>query len=229
MRFAGWVAALVLAGGMSATAAPLPAPYPSDSTNLIYNLLFCDQPQLFAQGASGAPPPDVALVLSDTADAAAVRAIADDARKESRIRVLAYNWLRAHGQPVPARQLLGVIVEVPLDGGLDTLAVFADGRIRYINQSGKIVVFEDLPPQLKPKAGALLAAAQAVVDRIGPWDKPRLPPPPKGAVRMTFLASDGLYFGQGAFADLQRDPIGGPVLTNAGALLPLIIDMASKP
>jgi hypothetical protein len=69
------------------------------------------------------------------------------------------------------------------------------------------------------KIRQLFRASQVAVDKLGPWDKPRLAPPPSGAMRLTFLVSDGLYFGQGPMADLQNDPMGGPVVTAATELM----------
>jgi len=199
------------------------APYGNDAADFMYNLLFCDDPALFARGAND-PASPFAAVLSDKPDPAQIAAIAHDTRKEGRARALAFNWLRQHGHDVPKRVLLGAIVEVPLDGGLDTLAAFADGSVRYINQTGKMSVFEGAMPAVH----ALLAASQAVVDRIGPWDKPRLPAPKAGNVRLTFLVSDGLYFGEGKFEDLSRDSLGGPVINAAGQLLAQTVDLATQ-
>ena len=71
--------------------------------------------------------------------------IAVDPDIESRVRMLAFNRLRAMGLPTPAKQLLGTIIEFPQRGGLDTLAAFADGRVRYINQTGHPAIFECAP------------------------------------------------------------------------------------
>jgi hypothetical protein len=132
------------------------------------------------------------------------------------------------GCQVPPKVLLGVILEVPLDQGLDTLAVFSDGRIRYINQSRRIVVMETPPPNVQAIAAEVLAASQTIVDKIGPWAKPRLPPPTpmEADMRMTFLLSDGLYFGQGSFANLQGDPMSAPLVRTSGHLLQLVVDAA---
>jgi hypothetical protein len=47
---------------------------------------------------------------------------------------------------------------------------------------------------------------------------------------MTFLVSDGLYFGEGPFTLMQRDPVAAPLLKNAGELLQLVVKLAtSKP
>jgi hypothetical protein len=118
--------------------------------------------------------------------------------------------------------LLGVIVEVPLDGGLDVLAAYADGRVRYINQSGKIAIFEGGPPEVQASAKQLVAASTGLVSRIGPRDRARLPPPVAGHIRITFLVSDGLYFGEGSFKAMQADPMAGPIVRKATELLVLV-------
>ena len=124
----------------------------------------------------------------------ALEKLAANETGESRVRAVAYHRLRAVKAKVPKGQLLGVIVEVPLEGGLDVLAVFADGRMRYLNHSGKIAVFESTPAAMTATQERLLKAAAAAIERIGPWDKPRLPPPKPGNARLSFLVSDGLVF-----------------------------------
>ena len=41
---------------------------------------------------------------------------------------------------------------------------------------------------------------------------------------MTFLVSDGLYFGEAASDDMYADRLGGPVMGNAAELLSLLVD-----
>jgi hypothetical protein len=127
---------------------------------------------------------------------------------------------------VPKKELLGVIVEVPLEAGLDVLAAYADGSIRYINQTGKLAIFESAPANVAAQAAKLIAASRIVAAQIGPWEKARLPPPAKGRIRMTFLVSDGLYFGEGPFPGMDRDPLAAPVIGEAGRLLQLVVDAA---
>lgn len=109
---------------------------------------------------------------------------------------LAYQQLRHDGQSVPSRQLLGVIIEVPLAGGLDTLAAYSEGGVRYINHSGRI----------------------AVVDGA-----PSMAPPERDNVRLTFLVSDGLYFGEGPMTVMQREPMAAPVIQRATELLQAVV------
>jgi hypothetical protein len=199
-------------------AAPPYAPYKSDAANGIYNLLFCDDRAKFQQKAGESPTSWQTTLFSEPPDRPALSALASDLTQEGRIRYLAYSRLRELGQSVPAKIVLGIVVEVPLDGGLDALAAFSEGGVRYVNQSGKLVVIEGVEEFL-PRVKQLFAVAEPVVRHIGPWDKPRLPPPDRGRVRVTFLVSDGLYFGEGPMSVMQRDQMAGPLIQEATRLL----------
>lgn len=204
------------------------APYNQPEINQIYDLLFCDDLMAFSPKPGEELAPWQSVLFGGPVDAERVRTLAEDTTAEGRIRALAYNWLRAQGQPVPPKTLLGVIVEVPLDGGLDVLAAFSDHGVRYINQTGKLAVIEGGLPETDPIVVALLAAAQPVIARIGPSDQERLPPPRQGNFRLTFLVSDGLYFGEGPMPVMQRDPLAGPVINQATQLLQMVVDKVVK-
>jgi hypothetical protein len=214
-------------GGASAGefTGPFHRPYRDDTANHLYNLLFCDSLALFRGKGEPKPEPWTTL-LSASAAESALRRIADDPAAESRVRALAFNKLRALGKPVPAKVHLGTIIEMPMESGLDTLAAFPDHEVRYINQSGKMAIFAPAPPALHARIDALMQVAQILVQRIGPWDKPRLPPPQRGSARLNFLVSDGLYFGQGPVEDLSRDQLGGAVLQAGGLLLQDVVNTA---
>ena len=184
--------------------------------------MFCDDRAAFANIAEG--DERFRAIFDATPNEAALRAIANDASVETRVRALAFNRLREAGKAVPKGRLLGVVIEVPLEQGLDTLAAYDDGRIRYINQTGKLAVVEFDAPQLRPLREALLHAGQAVVEKIGPWTKSRLPPPQAGHVRMTFVATDGLHFGEGGMHELMKDSLAQPVMAAAGQLLNETVD-----
>lgn len=198
------------------------SPYEQTQINFIYNLLFCDDLNLFR--SSTEPQGVWAAILDARPGAAALARIAEDATEESRIRYLAYGQLRTLGVPVSSKVLLGVVVEVQLEGGLDVLAAFPDGRVRYINQTGKMTIFEPAPPEIALLIQQLIAAARPIVNQIGPWDQARLPPPSQGRVRITFLVSDGLYFGEGPYAALRQDAMAGPVLAAAEQLLQALVN-----
>jgi hypothetical protein len=218
----------IMVAANSAAAAGLYSPYASPETNYFYNLLFCDDIRLFKNRSGEKDSGIWALLLADNPDQAALLRFAADGNNEGRARALAYNRLRLSGGEVPSKQLLGVIVEVPLEKGLDVLAAFSDGGVRYLNQSGKIAVFEREGTPVGRMAKDLVFSSQHIVDRIGPWDKQRLPPPKLGNVRITFLVSDGLYFGEGPFEVLQKDEMAGPVLSKATQLLLKVTELGTK-
>ena len=117
---------------------------------------------------------------------------------------------------------------MPLHGGIDTLAIYLDHRLRYINHTGKMAIFESTPSPLSAGVDDVVSASQFVVNRYGPWDRVRKAPPTGDLTRMTFLVSDGLYFGEGHASDLLRDRFAAPVLSAVGRLMPLLVDEALR-
>jgi len=219
--------AIGLGGATAAHAGPPYAPYKDDAANGIYNLLFCDDSSAFKAQPGQRPTPWQAALFSEPPRLPALTALADDASEEGRIRYLAYARLRALGQTVPPRRLLGVIVEVPLEGGLDTLAAFSEGGVRYLNQSGKIAVHEGTAA-LQAKVAALFAASEPLVARMSPSQEARRSPPAVGIMRITFLGSEGMYTGGGSMDELQRNGLTAPVVQRATELLVGVAGMGPK-
>lgn len=212
---------------MAKSSSPAFAPYESTAVNEVYNLLFCDRRESF-RARQGERSSDWQRVLfAEPPDVPGLKRLADDASGEGRTRYLAFARLREAGAPVTPKILLGVIVEMPLDDGLDALAAYSEGGVRYINQSGKVVVVEGVD-EFRPLVRRLFEAAAPVVARIGPWDQPRRPPPVAGNARLTFLVSDGLYFGEAPAQALMRDALAGPVFGEAAQLLLKVVDRAEK-
>jgi hypothetical protein len=199
-------------------------PYKNPGINQLYNLLFCDNFSLLAAGDVLDGP--LVEVLSDTPDRDTLERIGNDLDIESRVRALAFRRLQAMKMPVPSGRLLGVIIEWPQESGLDVLAAFPDGRLRYINHAEKLAIFEAAPADLVEQADELLRVSQHIVNRSGPWDRPRLPPPQGDLIRMNFLVSDGLYFGQGSHDALMADAFAPPVINGALRLLHMLVDAA---
>lgn len=214
-----------------AKAAPAPTsfdpaayqPYKQDELNLVYKLMFCDEAALFAKQDSALP------LFGDNPDPQVIRAIAQDGNEESRVRLLAFNWLREHTYTVPAKEALGVVVEVPLEGGLDVLAAYADGQLQYINQTGRLAVFEGSPEEVALQAKALVQSAARGIAKNGGQEggKLRRPPPSSPNLRVTVLAADGLHISEGSFAELHGKSASGAVLKQAQALLDLVVKQAN--
>jgi hypothetical protein len=207
----------------SSTASPSAAgPYRDSSTNLIYNLLFCDNLNLYKANTKPPYSYPFSILFSETSSFADLQKIISDTTCDPRMRILAYNRQLDSGHRAKYKELLAVIVEVGLVNGPDVLASFYKGTARYINQKGNIVIWEAADEISGGLTAKLFLESRQIVDQIGPWDKPRRPCPSKGNTRITFLVSDGLYFGEAPTNVLFNDPLASPALKTATALLEYI-------
>lgn len=211
-----------------AGATPPYAPYADSAANGIYNLLFCDIDGAFRPGTGQDRTDWQKTIFSEPSDGPALFALATDASIEGRIRALAFNRLRAAGEVVPRRVLLGLVVEVGLEGGLDTLAAFSDGSVRYINQSGNMLFSDGPDPNFQPLVEEILAAGVQLVNQLNPSQRVRQPPPRQGNLRLTFIASDGMYGGEGSMRAMQGNPMAAPVVERANKLLLKVVEVGAK-
>ena len=152
---------------------------------------------------------------------------------ETRIHLQAWSLARRIGIEPPAidgRQVRGVVIDVGLEGGLDTLAGYEDGTARYLNQAGGAIVWEARDPSIDEAINALISAAQGVVERSGPLDGPRPAAPPPGYAAIWVLTDNGIHLGAGPFQTLAMDPLGGPVIRSGTDLMRQLIErQASAP
>jgi hypothetical protein len=191
-------------------------PYRNEGLNKIYDLLFCDNLDLYTR--QDIYPWDI--LFARPADRERLQAVAMDRSLEARARALAWLQLRKGDVPVMVKELLGIVIEVSLPEGLDVLAAFSDGTARYINHAEKMIVWETRTEESQQLIADLFNRSVAVVNQIGPWDKARRSFPTGGMVRLSFLVSDGLYFGEGPFEHMAtKDPLSGPVIEAATRLM----------
>jgi hypothetical protein len=173
-----------------------------------------------------------ALEIGDSPRAvSALQGVVASNPQESRQYLQACHFLRQLGvQPASdrAKHVLGVVVEVQMPAGLDILAAYADHTARYINHGGKLIVWEASGTDMDERIDTLLNAGQRVANAIGPWEKPRRGPPPKGHVRLNMLTPSGLHFGEGPFEILSGDPMGGPVIAAGTMLMQALIQRAQS-
>jgi hypothetical protein len=161
----------------------------------------------------------------------ALRRILTAPNLETRHYLQAWYFLKHLGvSPAPgeAKQVLGVVLEVHLKAGLDTLATYTDRTARYLNHGGRAIVLERGDPRMAPLVDDVLRTAQPVADAIGPWEEPRRGPPPKHHVRINLLTPSGLHFGEGPFSVLSEDAMGGPVISAATRLMTALIERAER-
>ena len=193
-------------------------PYSEEGLNTIYHLLFCDNIELFKANTKPGGYPWTGLLKSNP-QKDELEKIATDLELESRQRLLAFRQLAANTDAVLPKQLLGIVIEMGLPEGLDVLAAYEDGTARYLNYTGKMIIWETRTAESDRLISELFSAGNTVVKQIGPWNQPRRPFRGEGMIRMSFLVTDGLYFGEGPFTVLEKDPMGGPVIHAATELL----------
>ena len=195
------------------------SPYQNPALNELYALFFCDDLSLYQTKHQNPSVEPWKTLFSDTSTEAELLQIAEDQAAESRVRLLAAHCLKSRALQAPKLALHGVIIEVSMDEGLDVLAAFADGTARYLNFSERAIVWESPTAESNQLIQNLIYQSIEVVNRIGPWDGERLAPPEKGMVRLSFLVSGQLFFGQGPMEVFFKDPMAGPVLHAAQQLM----------
>lgn len=147
---------------------------------------------------------------------------------ESRHYLEAWNALRQAGVAPPANEakhVYGVVVDVPVTSGFDTLAAYEDRSARYVNFSGAAVVWEAPDSRMDDYTQRLLSAGQELATMIGPWQDKRPPLAPHQA-RISLLTPSGLHFGQAPFRALAGDAMAAPIIAAATGLMQALIQVA---
>ena len=196
-----------------------PLPSINNGSTQLYDLLFCDDIELYKKQINQPAIYPWGILFSEACTNEDLQRLISDPQTESRVKILAYRKLASTTEKPQKKKLLAVIVEVGLEKGVDVLASYRDGTARYINQSGKIIVWDSGDDRSDFLINELFYESENILKEIGPWDQQvRIAPPGKGLARITFLLSDGLYFGQAPMNDLFHDSLSGPAL-NAATLL----------
>lgn len=145
---------------------------------------------------------------------------------ESLHYVQAWHFLRSHGvQPDPsiAKDLLGVVLEVPMEGGLDVLAAYADHHAAYLNFNGSGTLWLRPDHSLDPLIDSVLLEGAQIIQRIGAWKEPRRPAPALGDIRINLISPAGLHFGEGPLNLATDNPMTRPIWGASTALLQAIV------
>lgn len=215
---------------------PPPGAGQADASGALRELLFADlEPararEVFARGADATA---VILELADAADsqdpgrAAAALAKVAAAGSETRLFLQAWSLARRAGVDPgdDAKDVLGVVVDMGLDEGLDTLAAFSDGSARYLNHSGAAIVWDAPEMGVGQLVRQLLDAAGAIAVMTGVLDGPRPTPPGPSGAMISVLTRGGIHVGAGTAAAFAADPWAGPVMAAAEELLALLVERA---
>lgn len=194
-------------------------------------LLFADLPPLTALERFAAVEPLRSLAEAALReDGAAARSRLESllaAAGETRVLLQAWSIGRAAGLEPPAETAhvaRGVVVEVGLESGTDTIAAYEDGSARYLNQGGGAIVWDTRDEAIDEAVRTLLAAAQVVADASGPLAGPRPGAPDQGYGAIWVLTEAGIHAGSGPFGTLAANRLGGPVVGAAIDLMRLLIE-----
>jgi hypothetical protein len=112
---------------------------------------------------------------------------------ETRLQLWVWSGLRELGeQPEPksAWEVLGVVVEVPMQGAYDTLAAYQDGSARYLNYSGRAILWDAPDETIKGLCHALLDSTVPAGSRAVPRASVSLP---NSGMQATMLTRSGMY------------------------------------
>jgi hypothetical protein len=123
-------------------------------------------------------------------------------------------------------RILGVIIEMPVNEGHDLLAAYEDGSARYLNYSGKALVYEAQVPEVQVAISNWITVAGSLVKAIGPWTDPELPALPPGHLRVLMLTPGGPSFGQGPAEAISSDALARGFIDAATTTLQAILRQA---
>jgi hypothetical protein len=145
--------------------------------------------------------------------------VADHPESETRVRLWAFTALRKTGYQPTALQgadVLGFVVEVPMDGSKDVLAAYQDGSIRFLGYANNTVIREPMD-DTKGMVEAVLSKAQPL---LGVPSAPRSSAPiPVDKVRLTALSAMGLHTIEVPWSELEPPGEYADLFTSAAKLL----------
>lgn len=143
-----------------------------------------------------------------------------DPTAEVRAKLWAWRALRQLGEKPPsniANEVQGVVLEVPVDNWVDTLAAYSDGRARYLNGKGGAIVWE-LPEEARISSlvRSIINAAKPLVEKAPAFDKHQ--PTKNDVVRISILTYGGIHIVEAKQSDITENHTMSTVY-NAGAQL----------
>jgi hypothetical protein len=133
-----------------------------------------------------------------------LRQVLSDPKAEVREKLWAWRALRQLGEKPPpnvANEIQGVVMEVPVDDWIDTLAAYSDGRARYLNPKGGLIVWEAMEEnRLSTLARSFINAVKPLVERAPISDKHQ--PAKGGVIRVSILTYAGIRILEGKDSDV---------------------------
>lgn len=141
---------------------------------------------------------------------------------ETRISLWSWTALRrlgVHPKSHEADEIKGIVVQVPMENGIDVLAAYVDGTARYVNHSGKVIVWDIPDASITNTISKLLECSKAlhcVVDAASTNHSVA------GLVRVTLLTFDGNRFAEASMHSVASSPINQVLAVGADLMANLI-------
>ena len=197
-------------------------------------LLFCDQTldDLLTSLDKEAAPDGAWTLLSKAAEhvrqgevGRAVEVLLEVARNpKMETRILLWSWaalrcLGAYPKSYEADDIKGVVIQVPMESGVDVLAAYVDGTARYVNHSGKAIVSEITDASITAIIRKLFESCKdlrGVVAAASPNHSV------KDLVRVTLLTFNGNRFAEASMQSLASSPINQVLSVGAELMANLI-------
>jgi hypothetical protein len=112
---------------------------------------------------------------------------------ETRIELWTWTGLRELGkkpEQKTATEVLGVIIEIPMQDGYDTLSAYADGSARYLNYSGRAIFWDKPDATIKNLCRGFIESTIPASSSAKPRNSNALP---KSVAQVTLLTRSGNY------------------------------------
>ena len=156
-----------------------------------------------------------------------LKQILADPTAEVRTRILVWKALRQLGEPPPANisdEVHGVVLEVPVDNWIDTLAAYLDGRARYLNgKRGPIIWEAPEDPRMRPLVIEVVKSARSLVANTPAVEKHL--PPKQSVIRVSILTYGGIHTLEAKDTDiLRKGHILAPVYDSGTKLFMALIE-----
>ena len=157
----------------------------------------------------------------------------NDPEQEVRFRLWIWNALRQLGEKPPpkiADEVQGVVLEIPIENYIDTLAAYSDGRARYVNTQGKggAIIWETTEEsRITALVRDLIDAAEPLVGKATLIARHR--PTEPHVIRVSILTYGGLRMIEvRQDSDLSNDPALTALLDAGTKLFHALLDEHEK-
>ncbi len=128
--------------------------------------------------------------------------------KESRLKFAACSEMRKRNiisEDIQPKEMLGVVMEVAVDTvKVDRVAVYSDGRARYLGFDGKMLIWEQHFFQIEKLIADIISKAEKIFIDVNDLEDRVRQNIKKGDIRITALTSEGYKVLEGEFASVAQ-------------------------